>query len=185
MQAQQQYQEHALDSQPQSTEPSQSRQGGEAEHPQTQGMYEIEEQPEERGGGGGGTDQQEESPLQESLRVQRSPHRPDTRAPNERVMNVLQVSSLCAVICICPCVQLWICMWSVHMHLHVPCDVCIRVGVHLCVCSQGLLGMLVLHADGHEMSLHHPPLCIARSTDGYMRLYREGCCMWRSARLQA
>ena len=92
VQAQDQYQEHAPDSQPQSTESSQSRQGGESEHQQQQGMYEIEEQPKEKGGGGGETDQLE-SPLQESLRLQKSPHRPDTRAPNERVMNVLQVSS--------------------------------------------------------------------------------------------
>lgn len=53
-------------------------------------MYEIEEQPEE-GGGSGETDQQE-SPLEESLRVQRSSHRPDARKPNDRVMNVLQVT---------------------------------------------------------------------------------------------
>ena len=92
MQAQKQYQEHASDSQPQSTDSSQSRQGGGAEQHQRQGMYEIEEQPEEGWGGGGETDQQE-SPLQESLRVQKSPNRPDTRVPNERVMNVLQVSS--------------------------------------------------------------------------------------------
>lgn len=92
MQAQDQYQEHASESQLQSSESSQNRQGGGAEHHQKkQGMYEIEEQPEEGGSGGGETDQQE-SPLQESLRLHKSPHQPETRAPNERVMNVLQVS---------------------------------------------------------------------------------------------
>lgn len=95
VQAQNQYQEHVSDTQAQSSESSPSRQGGGAEQYQKQqGMYEIEEQPEEGGGGGGGggeTDQQE-SPLQESLRMQRSPHHSETRTPNERVMNVLQVS---------------------------------------------------------------------------------------------
>lgn len=57
-------------------------------------MFGVEEQPEEQEGsrGGGETDQQE-SPLQESLRLQKSPHRADTRPPNARVMNMLQVST--------------------------------------------------------------------------------------------
>ena len=94
MQAQNQDQQHASDSQPQYTDSSQSRQGEGAEYQQIQGVYETEQQVEEGGGGGGrgGETDQQESPLQESLRLQKSPHRPDTRAPNERVMNVLQVT---------------------------------------------------------------------------------------------
>ena len=76
-------------------------------------MYEIEEQPEE-GAASGETDQQE-SPLEESLRVQRSSHKPDARKPNERVMNVLQVSChLIAIVSAC-LVAIFAARYSLHL----------------------------------------------------------------------
>ncbi|KAL3139207.1 hypothetical protein ABBQ32_005978 [Trebouxia sp. C0010 RCD-2024] len=82
------HQEHAPDSQPQSADPSQSRQGSTAEQP---GLYSREQQSHEVGVGGCETEgQNEESPLQQSLRLQRAAPRASSRKPNARVMNVLQ-----------------------------------------------------------------------------------------------
>ena len=85
----------AYSSQPQSSQPSQNR--PDAEDPQWQRQGEGEER-----SGEGGADQKEErsgegetdqgeSPLEQSLRVQGSSHRPDARQPNDRVMNILKV----------------------------------------------------------------------------------------------
>lgn len=100
-----QYQEHASNSEPHSTDSSQSRQGGGAEQHQEQGVFGVEEQPEEEDGGGAGKTDQQESPLQESLRLQKSPHRSDTRPPNARVMNMLQVSTTNPQ---CPVFWVWV-----------------------------------------------------------------------------
>lgn len=91
-------------------------------------MYSREEQSEEVGGGGKTDGQhEEESPLQESLRLQRSAPRADTRKPNARVMNVLQVS----VVRLC-----WKCC-VVHLCLHT--SVLARLRAFACVVLHAVL----------------------------------------------
>ena len=86
----------AYSSQPQSSQPSQSR--PDAEDQQWQRYGEGEERPgvgqtgqKEEQAGEGETDQGEDSPLEQSLQLQRSSHRPEARQPNDRVMNILKV----------------------------------------------------------------------------------------------
>lgn len=85
----------AYSSQPQSSQPSQSR--PDAEDQQWQRYGEGEERPgvgqtgqKEEQAGEGETDQGEDSPLEQSLQLQRSSHRPEARQPNDRVMNILK-----------------------------------------------------------------------------------------------
>ncbi len=79
----------AYSSQPQSSQPSQNR--PDAEDPQWQRQGEGQRGQKEEQSGEGETDQGDDSPLEQSLHVQRSSHCPDAHQPNDRVMNILKV----------------------------------------------------------------------------------------------